>query len=122
MPRRGAQQLGGRIVARRLAEVAPELQLRRRVEPGLDELAGAQDAVPAAAQGGGILLSTIERILFLKEVPFFQGMTIEQLRVLATVCEEDMFAAEQHIFREGDPGGALYCVVSGRVVLEQPVT
>ena len=91
------------------------------------ELAGTQDealtatrpAAPATAIRGGTLLSTIERILFLKEVPFFQGMTIEQLRVLATVCEEEFFAAEQRIFKEGDPGGALYCVVSGRVALEQ---
>lgn len=83
-----------------------------------DEMGEVQRSSQAARKGD-TLLSTIERILFLKEVPFFQGMTIEQLRVLATVCEEEFFAAEQRIFREGDPGGTLYCVVSGRVALEQ---
>jgi CRP-like cAMP-binding protein len=71
------------------------------------------------AQEETAVLSTIERIMFLKEVPFFQGMTVDQLRVLATVCEEGMFAADKQIFAQGDPGGALYVVVSGRVAIEQ---
>jgi len=65
------------------------------------------------------MLSAIERVIFLKEVPFFQGMTVEQLRVLANVCEEEFFPAEAHLFNEGDPGGALYIVVSGRVGIQQ---
>jgi CRP-like cAMP-binding protein/HEAT repeat protein len=84
----------------------------------MDELGDARDPTLTAPQGGNVL-STIERILFLKEVSFFQGMTIEQLRTLATVCDEEFFAAEQRIFNEGDPGGTMYCVVSGRVGLEQ---
>jgi CRP/FNR family transcriptional regulator, cyclic AMP receptor protein len=71
------------------------------------------------AQGGAIMLSTIEKVLFLKEVPFFQGMTVDQLKALATVCEEEMFAANSHVFTQGDPGGALHVVVSGRVGIEQ---
>ncbi len=67
----------------------------------------------------GILLSTIEKIIFLKEVPFFQSMTIDQLRVLANVCEEIFFKEDTHIFKEGDPGGVLYVVISGSVGIEQ---
>jgi CRP/FNR family transcriptional regulator, cyclic AMP receptor protein len=52
-------------------------------------------------------------------VPFFQNMTIEQLKILAKVCEEEFFAENTHIFNENDPGGALYVIVSGRVGLEQ---
>ena len=29
------------------------------------------------------MLSAIEKVIFLKEVPFFQGMGVEQLRILA---------------------------------------
>ena len=65
------------------------------------------------------MLSIIERVIFLKEAPFFQGMTVEQLRVLANVCEEEFFPAETRLFDEGDPGGVLYVVVSGRVGIEQ---
>ncbi len=70
-------------------------------------------------QEEGLLLSAIEKIIFLKEVPFFQGMTIDQLKVLANVCEEQLFEEDARIFNAGDPGGALYVVVSGRVGIEQ---
>ncbi len=72
-----------------------------------------------AAQEEANVLSTIERIIFLKEVPFFQGMTINQLQVLATICEEEFFAEDQQIFGQNDTGGALYVIVSGKVGIEQ---
>jgi HEAT repeat protein len=67
----------------------------------------------------GLLLSAIEKIIFLKEVPFFEGMTVDQLKVLANVCEEQLYEEDQHIFDSGDAGGALYVVISGRVAIEQ---
>ena len=66
-----------------------------------------------------VVLSTIEKIIFLKEVPFFQGMTIDQLEVLANICEEKLYNEDERIFAENDPGGALYVIVSGRVGIEQ---
>jgi HEAT repeat protein len=50
--------------------------------------AGAAGADAKGAQAD-TTLSAIEKVIFLKEVPFFQGMTVEQLRVLADVCEEE---------------------------------
>jgi CRP/FNR family cyclic AMP-dependent transcriptional regulator len=70
-------------------------------------------------QEEGVLLSTIEKIIFLKEVPFFRGMTVDQLKVLANVCEEELFEEDARIFNAGDAGGALYVIVSGRVGIEQ---
>ncbi|MDM8527782.1 Npt1/Npt2 family nucleotide transporter [Anaerolineales bacterium HSG24] len=65
------------------------------------------------------MLSAIEKIIFLKKVPFFQGMTIDQLKTLSTVCEEELFEEDTRIFKEGDAGGILYVVVSGKVAIEQ---
>lgn len=65
------------------------------------------------------MLSTIERVIFLKEVPFFQSMTIDQLKVLANICEEEFFAEDTAIFAQDDPGGVLHVVVSGRVAIER---
>ncbi len=65
------------------------------------------------------MLSGIERMIFLKKVPFFQDITIEQLKSLAALCEEEMFEEDQRIFNQGDPGGALYIIVSGKVGIEQ---
>jgi CRP/FNR family transcriptional regulator, cyclic AMP receptor protein len=64
-------------------------------------------------------LSVIERVIFLKQVPFFQGMTIDQLRVLASICEEEFIPKSISIFIEGEPGGVLYVVVNGRVSIER---
>lgn len=65
------------------------------------------------------MLSTLEIIIFLKKVPFFQGMTIDQLKTLAAVCEEELFEEEARIFNEGDPGGTLYMIVSGKAGIER---
>ncbi len=65
------------------------------------------------------VLSTIERIIFLKEATFFQGMTVDRLKVLATICEEELFPQDAVISNQGDPGGAMYVVVSGSVSIEQ---
>lgn len=65
------------------------------------------------------MLSIIDRIIFLKEVPFFQGMKIEHLKALASLCEEKFFEKGNYIYRNGDAGGVLYVVVNGRVGIEQ---
>lgn len=74
---------------------------------------------PRAYPKEKIMLSTIEKMIFLKEVPFFKGMTVEQLKILANVCEEKLFEEDTRIFNAGDPGGILYVVVNGRVGIEQ---
>jgi CRP/FNR family transcriptional regulator, cyclic AMP receptor protein len=65
------------------------------------------------------MLSTIEKIIFLREVPFFEGMTVDQLKILASVSEEEVFQADAKVFQEGEAGGILYVVVNGKVALER---
>jgi len=64
-------------------------------------------------------LTLVERVILLREVPFFQGMAVNQLRALASVCEEEWFEERARIYHEGDAGGAFYLVVSGRVGIER---
>jgi CRP-like cAMP-binding protein/HEAT repeat protein len=65
------------------------------------------------------VLSTIEKIVFLREVPFFAGMKVEQLKTLATVCREHVFAEGETIFSQGEAGGVLYMIVWGKVSAAQ---
>ena len=65
------------------------------------------------------VLSTIERIIFLKEASLFRGLTIDNLKTLAHICEEELFAQDTLMFDQGDPGGAMYVIVSGRVAIER---
>ncbi len=67
------------------------------------------------------MLTAIEKVIFLKEVHFFQEVTIEQLRILASICEEKHVEQGEKIFAEGDQEEALYVVVSGRVALQRQV-
>ena len=46
-------------------------------------------------------------------------MTLEQLRFLAGVCEEEFFSKDSWIFKQGDAGGSLYVIVMGRVTIER---
>jgi HEAT repeat protein len=61
------------------------------------------------------VLSTIERMIYLKRVPFFQSLSVEQLKALATICDEKIFKKGQQVFKQGEEGGSLYIVVTGRV-------
>ncbi|MFQ3535395.1 MAG: Npt1/Npt2 family nucleotide transporter [Aggregatilineales bacterium] len=71
------------------------------------------------SQREGLMLSTIEKIIFLREVSFFEGMTVDQLKVLASVAEERFFPEEAEIFAQGAPSGTLYVIVRGKVALER---
>jgi HEAT repeat protein len=70
------------------------------------------------ASEAAAMLSTIEKIAFLKGVSFFRSMTVEQLRALAMICDEDLYSTGEQIFKQGDAGGALFVLVSGRISIE----
>jgi hypothetical protein len=95
----------------------PQIDVRLAARAAKRIMAGSY--IVSVIQEEGLLLSAIEKIIFLKEVPFFQGMTVDQLKVLANVCEEQLFDEDARIFNAGDSGGALYVVISGRVAIEQ---
>jgi CRP-like cAMP-binding protein/HEAT repeat protein len=102
-----AVQEAARHVAR-LCRVEP--RGRMEVKTGMVET--TQMAGPEA-------LSTVEQVIFLKQIPFFAAMTVDQLRTLAGIAEEQYYDEGEIIFAEGDPGEALYVVVSGRVGIER---
>jgi CRP-like cAMP-binding protein len=60
-------------------------------------------------------LSTLERILLLREVPMFSGLAPEDLEKIADIAHEQLYSARGIICREGEPGDALFIIVSGDV-------
>jgi len=60
-------------------------------------------------------LSTLERILLLREIPMFAGLAPEDLEKIADIAHEQLYAARGIICREGEPGDTLYIIVSGDV-------
>lgn len=57
----------------------------------------------------------MEKLLALKQVPLFDHFSLEQLEGITRVTRERVFRVGETILREGDPGGELFVVVSGRV-------
>ena len=61
------------------------------------------------------VLSTTDKMLFLKRVSLFSGMTPEQIRVLTSHLEDQHFLPGEVIIYEGDFSQDLYILVSGHV-------
>lgn len=61
------------------------------------------------------MLSTTDKMLFLKRVSIFSGMTLEQIRVLTSHLEEQHFLPGEVVFSEGDFSQELYILALGHV-------
>lgn len=61
------------------------------------------------------MLTSVERLLFVRGVPIFQELRDDFLVRLASVMDELSFPAEHTIFTQGQEGRSLYIVISGRV-------
>lgn len=61
------------------------------------------------------MLTSVDRLLFVRGVPIFQELRDDFLVRLASVMEELSFPTKHAIFTQGQEGRALYIVVSGQV-------
>ena len=59
------------------------------------------------------MISTIEKVLFLKGVDLFRSIPGEDLSHIAEITAEVEFPPSQPIVREGDPGESMYLIVDG---------
>ncbi len=59
--------------------------------------------------------TTIEKILFLKEIDIFSESIPESLLHVASIANDFSVAKDENIFVEGDPSVYLYLVVSGKI-------
>jgi len=60
-------------------------------------------------------LSTLDRILLLREVPMFSGLSPEDLEKIAEVAEEFLYFNEDLLCSEGEPGNTLFIIATGKV-------
>ncbi len=66
---------------------------------------------------GDGMYTTIEKVLFLQRVPILSRISGEELVGLARTAEVLTFARGDVIYRQGDPGGSMYFVITGIVSL-----
>ena len=61
------------------------------------------------------MLTSIDRLLFIRSVPIFKELRDDFLVRLASVMDEVLFETNYTIITEGQEGRAMYIVVSGKV-------
>jgi CRP/FNR family transcriptional regulator, cyclic AMP receptor protein len=60
----------------------------------------------------------LDRIQFLKTVPFFDRLSKRQLKSIADIMFERTYETDESIFEEGQPGAALFLILDGKVAIE----
>ena len=61
------------------------------------------------------MISTVEKVLFLKSIDLFSQIPGEDLSQIAQITDEVQYEEGDEVFHEGDPGDSLYLVIEGRV-------
>lgn len=57
----------------------------------------------------------VEKILLLKNIAIFSGLTVSELGAIATVTEEVDFAEGETVIREGESGEKVFLIIDGEV-------
>jgi len=95
------------------AEGAEILELVRRSPNRWIRMSFELAETPAGARAA--LEDTMEKLLALKQVPLFAHFSLEQLEAVARASRERVPLPGDVLMREGDLGGELFLVLSGRV-------
>ncbi|HUH97517.1 MAG TPA: HEAT repeat domain-containing protein [Anaerolineales bacterium] len=64
-------------------------------------------------------ISTLERILLLREVPIFSDLSPEDLKQVADIAREQWLPDGATLCRAGEDGNAMYIIVSGKVRVQK---
>src|SRR5213080_952195 len=60
----------------------------------------------------------LDRIQFLKTVPFFDQLSNLQLKRVSDIVFERTYETDELIFEEGQPGAALFLILDGKIAIE----
>jgi HEAT repeat protein len=66
-------------------------------------------------------VSTMERVLLLRDVPIFSELSAEDLQQVAKIAREEWYPAMAEVFHEGDAGDLLYIIVDGELEVVRSV-
>lgn len=61
------------------------------------------------------MISTVEKVLFLKSIDLFSQIPSEDLSQIALITDEIRAEEGEQIFHEGDPGDTMFFVIDGHV-------
>ncbi len=97
-----------------LAAIDPQRAFARTEAPAGNSK-GASDYLVRMLNDGGAMLSTIDKLFFLKKVVIFAQLKDEYLAGIAQSLREKGFQERDVVFEQGDIGRSMYIIVSGKV-------
>ena len=108
---RAIAELGLDALIPRLRELVtdPEILIR---EAARDALIQYNEVFPMETMQ---TISTLERVLILREIPIFAELSPEDLEQIALIAVEQLHPSGWAICREGDEGDVMFVIVSGQV-------
>jgi CRP-like cAMP-binding protein len=65
------------------------------------------------------MLSTVEKVLFLKSVDLFSRIPGEELAQVAGIAQEIHFDSGELIIQEGEMGDSMYLIIEGKVAIHR---
>lgn len=71
--------------------------------------------IKGSPKGDDKMISTIERVLFLKSINLFSQIPGEYLALVAQIAQEESIEKGEVVFKEGDAGDSLYLIIEGTV-------
>ncbi|MCF8027657.1 MAG: cyclic nucleotide-binding domain-containing protein [Desulfobacteraceae bacterium] len=97
-------------------------QLRNAQNPYIRQMAqkiipGATGALDPKEQIMDTELTVPEKILLLKNIAIFSGLTVSELGAIAAVTREVAYPPDQVVIAEGDPGDRIYLIIDGEVAV-----
>lgn len=60
-------------------------------------------------------VSTLERVLLLREIPIFSDLSPEDLQQIAVIASEQWFPKDTTIFRQDEEGNMMFVILDGHV-------
>lgn len=80
--------------------------------------AGTGSGAGAGSSAGTSALGRLNKVVFLKKVPFFADLSLEELGLIAGAATEMTFEDGSYLLQRGDKNGAMYVVIDGNVELK----
>ena len=74
-----------------------------------------QDRPVKKEDGMGTEISIPDKILHLRKIQIFEGLSITELAAVASVTEEIVFQPDETVIKEGEPGETMYLILEGEV-------
>jgi hypothetical protein len=74
-----------------------------------------QDRPEKKEDGMGTEISIPDKILHLRKIQIFEGLSITELAAVASVTEEIVFQPDETVIKEGEPGETMYLIIEGEV-------